>query len=560
MRRVAVITLSVLLFAVVGQGADSFGATGATGAAAAAAARARADFNGDGFSDMAVGVSAETLGGQDRAGAVNVIYGSATGLAPAGNQFWTQASPGVPTDPQAGGRFGAALAAGDFNGDGFTDLAIGVPGQTVDAVTEAGVVIVLYGTPAGLTSSGSQLFDQNSELMQENAESSDHFGATLAAGNFGRTGEDDLAIGVSDESVGAVTDAGAVQVVYGSITGLSQNGNQLWTEDSPGMAGDGAETDDNFSGKFGQVTSLVAADFGKDGRADLAVSVVGEDVGSVVDAGAAIVLYGGAGGLTAAGSQFFSQDTPGVPDQAEDGDSFGASLAAADFGKNAKADLAIGVPSEGLGTNTACGAVDVLYGTTGGLTTTGSQLFTQDTPGVKDQCEAQVALTLGDDFGFSLASANFGKSAQADLVVGVPGEDIGTVRDAGAVNVLYGTATGLSTTGNQFWSQDSPGVADSSEGKAVSDNAPDLFGFAMLATNFGKTAQADLAIGVIGENLVGNTLFDPGAVNVLYGGTNGLSATGNKLWTQDSPGIKDQSEAGDEFGFGFGSGSGSSSR
>src|SRR2546423_13962095 len=103
MRRVAVITLSVLLFAVVGQSAASFGATGPTRTAAAAAARARADFNGDGFSDMAVGVSAETLGGQDRAGAVNVIYGSATGLAPAGNQFWTQASSGVPTDPQAGG-------------------------------------------------------------------------------------------------------------------------------------------------------------------------------------------------------------------------------------------------------------------------------------------------------------------------------------------------------------------------------------------------------------------------------------------------------------------------
>jgi hypothetical protein len=40
---------------------------------------------------------------------------------------------------------------------------------------------------------------------------------------------------------------------------------------------------------------------------------------------------------------------------------------------------------------------------------------------------------------------------------------VGSVEDAGAVNVLYGAATGLSASGNQFWHQDTPSVLDAAE-------------------------------------------------------------------------------------------------
>ena len=56
--------------------------------------------------------------------------------------------------------FGDALAAGDFDDDGLADLAVGAPGEPVSSRT--GAVNVLYGTPMGLTGSGSQLFTQNS--------------------------------------------------------------------------------------------------------------------------------------------------------------------------------------------------------------------------------------------------------------------------------------------------------------------------------------------------------------------------------------------------------------
>jgi len=69
------------------------------------------------------------------------------------------------------------------------------------------------------------------------------------------------------------------------------------------------------------------ADFNNDGAADLAIGVPFEFVGAIQDAGAVNVLYGSAGGLRGPGSQFFTQDTPGVPGTAEDEDQFGEALA-----------------------------------------------------------------------------------------------------------------------------------------------------------------------------------------------------------------------------------------
>ena len=58
--------------------------------------------------------------------------------------------------------------------------------------------------------------------------------------------------------------------------------------------------------------------------------------------------------------------------------------------------------------------------------------------------------------------------------MGVAFESIGTVEEAGGVNVLYGSAAGLSADGNQFWDQDKPGI----EGGAEED---DRFGYVLAA-------------------------------------------------------------------------------
>jgi hypothetical protein len=86
---------------------------------------------------------------------VNVVYGTAGGLTGAGSQLFTQNNPGVPGASEPGDGFGAALAVGDFDGDGFADLAVGVSFEDVGATANGGAANVLYGTAAGLTGSGS---------------------------------------------------------------------------------------------------------------------------------------------------------------------------------------------------------------------------------------------------------------------------------------------------------------------------------------------------------------------------------------------------------------------
>ena len=49
-------------------------------------------------------------------------------------------------------------------------------------------------------------------------------------------------------------------------------------------------------------------------------------------AGAVSALYGSASGLTIASGQVFTQNTPGVPGNAEDDDFFGGALASGDPG------------------------------------------------------------------------------------------------------------------------------------------------------------------------------------------------------------------------------------
>jgi hypothetical protein len=123
-----------------------------------------------------------------------------------------------------------------------------------------------------------------------------------------------------------------------------------------------------------QQDASVRADLNQDGFADLAAGAPGEAVGSLPGAGAVSLLYGSASGLTPTGGRLFTQ----VGGTVELGDHFGAQLAAGDFNNNGSADLAAAAPSESVGSAFGAGAVSVLPGSTGGLTTAAGQLFTQD--------------------------------------------------------------------------------------------------------------------------------------------------------------------------------------
>ena len=241
----------------------------------------RADFNGDGFTDLAVGVPFEDQAATND-GAVNVIYGGPGGLSAAGNEVWSQGSEGITGTPEAGDLFGYSLAAADFNGDGFTDLAVGVPFED-QAATNDGAVNVIYGGPGGLSAAGNEVWSQGGEGITGTPEAGDQFGYSLAAGNFGNGGQADLAIGVPFEDQAATND-GAVNVIYGAAGGLSAPGNEVWSQGGEGIAGT-PEAGDQFG------YSLAAGNFGDSGQTDLAIGVPFEDQAATND-GAVNVIYG----------------------------------------------------------------------------------------------------------------------------------------------------------------------------------------------------------------------------------------------------------------------------
>ena len=353
---------------------------------------AAADFDGDGFDDLAVGAFREDVGTVEDAGAVIVLRGTAGGLTGTGSQILHQERPGVPGTAALRDGFGTSLAAGNLGRGSFPDLAVGVWIERVVGDDGAGGVNVFYGSADGLALSESQLWTQNSRGILDRAENPDRFGYVVAIANFGNGSQDDLAVGVPFESVGDIRDAGAVNVIYGSTNGLTATGNQLWSQATDGVFGT-TEVNDYFGFRLG------AGNLGRGGQADLVIGVPEEDASGADGTGVVHVLYGTQTGLTADGSQLWYQGITGVVDDPEEGDSLGRAIAIGSFGSGATKDLALGVPGEDLGSVLSTGAVNVLYGATSGITSTGNELFTQDTDGTDEAAES------GDLFGGSLTSS-----------------------------------------------------------------------------------------------------------------------------------------------------------
>ena len=430
-------------------------------------ALAAGDFNGDSVGDLAVGVPREGTGG-----GVNLIYGTAgSGLSRSGNQVWTQDSPGILDEGEIDDFFGLALASGDFDGDGFTDLAIGVPGETLVGV-KCGAVSVLYGTATGLSSARNQLWaESGSGLAGLPVADGDRFGAALAVGDFDGDGFSDLAVGIPGKDIPSLSilspetanDAGAVRILFGSATGLSVSGTQFWSQNSGGgHAGSIADVSEEHD-LFG--LGLAAGDFDGDGVCDLAVGAPGESLSDIRGCGAVHAIYGGSNGLKLTGNQFFSRLTQGVFGGAFADAHFGQALTAADMDRDGKADLAIGAPFDTVSGHAGAGSVNVIYSNLGGLNTTGGVFLTQGRFGVGGVPESD------DNFGFALTAGDYDANGTADLVIGVPGEDLNGAA-AGVVHVLYGDFGGLQSVGSQLWGQGTSGV------QGVAQDG-DRFGFAV---------------------------------------------------------------------------------
>jgi hypothetical protein len=305
-------------------------------------------------------------------GALNVLYGSASGLTATGNQFFRGA--------HTGDQFGSALAAGNFNAAAGVDLAVGAPNASNGGKSRAGEVVWMLGTSSGL-----QGFHPT---LDANPEVGSHCGASLASLNWDNVaaGNADVVAGCPNALVDGVQDAGEVDLHIGSPSGLSDGVVDFLSPNVQAFA------------EFG--TAVAGADFGRDGGGGRDDIVVGEplyDVGGLVNAGRVDVLY-----LvhSQAVVQVIRQGLNGTVGKTEAGDEFGAAVTTSDFDRPGWADVAVGVPNEGVGSVIGAGGVTVVYGSPTGLDPTVSQFWSQNSAGIVGVAEPS------DFFGSAVSGRN----------------------------------------------------------------------------------------------------------------------------------------------------------